>query len=197
MKIKKIGKKFALSLIAFLAVLIFSIYGAMFYEVFKVRDQPKSDPLVASRFYQMLVCADGVHSLPGLSSVCEFALARITFTQAEIDQINALGSIGLLSQSDKNLAATVLPRLIEMGADIDAIQVGIQPPEQQWTALHHAVFSSPWWTELLLKYNADVHKKDAAGRTPLDLAKELAAKKPDNADWAAIVNLLEKHEPTH
>jgi hypothetical protein len=169
------------------------LYGFVFYEILKPRSDARNDPLVASRLYQLLVCTNGAYSLPGLPYACKLALTQLSFDKAEVEQINTLGAIGILSQGSKELAEIVLPRLLKMGADIDAVQVGIQPPGQQWTALHHAVYFHPWWAELLLEYKADQQKKDASGRTPLDLARELLAQRPENPEWVAIAKLLEQY----
>jgi len=149
-----------------------------------------------SRLDSLVSCTNGGFVLPGLPEICKLALTRITFKPEEIGLINTQGNISILAESNKELAEAVLPRLIEMGADINAVLTRIQSHEQRWTSLHYAVFYPPWWTELLLKNQADQEITDKAGRTPLNLARELLMKKPDNSDWAAIVRLLEEHKPS-
>lgn len=196
-KFKRVSKRLAILIFALIVCVILLIYTLMTYDIFKSKRENLNNLLVMSRFTSLVSCAAGDGVLPGLPFACKQGLSHLTFDRTEINWINLRGDLQMLAGSDEDLASVVLPRMINMGANVDVVPPSITNDDRQWTLLHGSVFSAPWWTKLLLENDADVHKKDAAGRTPLALAKELLAKKPENTDWAAIVELLEKHESIH
>ena len=173
--------------------LIFLMYAFVYFGIVWPKNVGDNSAAM-SRLDALVSCTNGGFVLPGLAVACEQTLTRLEFSPGEIDFLNVSGGIGILAESNKDLAQKMLPRLISKGVDINLPVATNNVREKQWTTLHHAVFYPPWWTELLLKNNADSHRVDAYGQTPLDLAKELVKKKPSNSDWVVIVRLLEQNE---
>lgn len=123
-----------------------------------------------------------------LSWACEHALRRAALTPQTVDQLNAeAGAQYPLIVTDRRKAEELLELFLARGVDINAA-------EQQvvgWTALHMAALRGDvTGAQLLLEHGADPAILDASGRTPLDWAREKAAKHPSVAAHAQMVELL-------
>jgi ankyrin repeat protein len=64
-----------------------------------------------------------------------------------------------------------------------------------WTALHGAVAGGDVnSSKLLLKYGARIDLRDRSGMTPLDMARHIQKKHPNDPASAEMVRLLEAAE---
>lgn len=131
-----------------------------------------------------------------VSWVCEQFFFRAHPTPEEVKELNAMAGVRFASMADNESdARRVLKHYLDAGVDINAVDQRkmLSGPNTQpkFTALHMAVLSSELTqVKLLLEFGASREIRDANGRTPLDLARELQAKRP-TPEHAEVIRLLE------
>lgn len=118
-------------------------------------------------------CAE--ESAAPMNWACEQALFRYHPTAAEVERFNADGGpMYAVTTNNEAFARRLLAHYLSAGVDINAT---IQRLPTKWTALHAMVMQgNPMAVRLLLEHGADTSVRDAEGKTPLDLARELHAK---------------------
>lgn len=120
---------------------------------------------------------------------CEQVLRYAPFADDHLHDLNrSAGARFPLSIRDARKAEEILALFLSKGVDINAHDERLKG----WTALHGAAISHQSKdVALLLKVGAKVNVRDADGRTPLDLARLVQEKRPDNSQIAEIIRLLE------
>lgn len=160
---------------AVLVVACAGLYASLYHSY------TKSDPIY------LLVCIE-TYPAP-LGWTCEQALRRAALTPRVVDQLNAdAGARYPIFITDPQKAEELLELFLARGVDINAADQQVAG----WTALHMAALDGDVTdAQLLLEHGADPTIRDASGRTPLDWAREQAAKHPSVTAHARMVQLLE------
>lgn len=128
--------------------------------------------------------------------LCEQFFYRTHPTPEEVRELNAIAGAKFASMANNESdARRVLKHYLDAGVDINAVDqrklLGDERTQPKFTALHIAVLSSePIQVRLLLEFGASREVRDAKGRTPLELARELQGKHP-TPEYTEIVRLLE------
>lgn len=129
--------------------------------------------------------------------VCEKFFYRYHPTPEEVKELNsAAGASFAFEAKNEGDARRQLKRYLDAGVDINAIdQRTVAQTQSKLTALHGAVLR-PGLMEvrLLLEFGASREIRDAKGRTPLELAREIQAKNP-NPQREEVIRLLEAGKP--
>ncbi|MCM5679573.1 hypothetical protein M8A51_08510 [Schlegelella sp. S2-27] len=124
---------------------------------------------------------------------CERALFRYHPTPAEVQRFNAEGGpMYAVTTNNEAFARRLLAHYLAAGIDINAT---VQRLPMKWTALHAMVVQgNPMAVRLLVEHGADTAMRDADGKAPLDLARELHAKEPSDAR-AQVLQVLMAEKP--
>lgn len=124
---------------------------------------------------------------------CEHALFRYHPTPAEVQRFNAEGGpMYAVTTNNEAFARRLLAHYLAAGIDINAT---VQRLPTKWTALHAMVVQgNPMAVRLLVEHGADTAVRDADGKAPLDLARELHAKDPSDAR-AQVLQWLMAEKP--
>ena len=134
------------------------------------------------------------------SGLCQQFFYRFHPTPQEVEELNTAAGAGFAFMANsESEARQVLKHYLDAGVDINAVDqrtISIdEKTKAKFTALHGAVLASELMeVKLLLEFGASREIRDAKGRTPLDLARELQAKNP-NPQRAEIIRLLESGKP--
>lgn len=133
----------------------------------------------------LLACADV--EWPVAAWTCKQVLLRRSFSRDEVAQLNSEGAAAYpIYVKNTELADEMLSLFISKGVDINA------GDKNKLTALYSMVMeANPDRVRLLLRHGALVDVRDSAGRTPLDIAKQLAARHPTEPNREELVRLLE------
>lgn len=135
------------------------------------------------------------------SGLCEQYFYRFHPTPDEVKELNTTaGARFAFMAKNESDARRVLKHYLDAGVDINAVDQHMdatlnKKEPRKWTALHGAVLGSHLMeVKLLLEFGASREVRDAKGRTPLELARELQAKNPSPQREEAI-RLLEADKP--
>jgi len=119
---------------------------------------------------------------------CKQVLRYKPLNDAAVRTLNGhAGAQYAVMMENQKEADDVLAALLAHGVDINAVN----SQANGWTALHLAIGDQPEKVALLLKYGARTDLQDQDGRTPLELARFAAQKRPDNPHLLENVRQLE------
>lgn len=174
----KTGKVF-LGAVAVALVGLFTVGGYVFVQL------KDGDPRI------LQACAEEAAAPMGWA--CEQALFRYHPTPADVQRFNAEGGpMYAVTTNNEAFARRLLAHYLAAGIDINAT---VQRLPTKWTALHAMVVQgNPMAVRLLVEHGADTTLRDAEGKAPLDLARELHAKEPTDAR-AQVLRLLMAEKP--
>jgi hypothetical protein len=117
----------------------------------------------------------------GMGWVCGRLMASTEPSADEIAFLNSIAGAGaIVGTHDAPTARHLMKRYLAAGLDVNAVD---QRSDHQWTALHFAALSARKdEARLLLEFGADPSRGDAQGRTPADVAREGAQRRPNDAE---------------
>ncbi|WP_227814805.1 ankyrin repeat domain-containing protein [Nitrogeniibacter aestuarii] len=125
---------------------------------------------------------------PLMAWVCEQVFYRDEFNKEDIAELNQSAGARLVTVlTGPERADHALDRLIAAGLEIDARDTRLN----HMTALHAAAIEGNIeQIKRLLAHGADRSIKDDTGRTPVDYARELSTKNPNEPHRLAVIELL-------
>jgi hypothetical protein len=131
-------------------------------------------------------------SVPWSAWTCKQVLRHASLTPEQVRDLNAeAGALYPVLMDDKKEAEEMLALFLSRGVDINA---GHQQTKG-WTALHLVSMGDPPANvALLLKHGARIDIRDEDGMTPLDLARHMQQKYPNNPNLPETIRLLEAAE---
>lgn len=136
----------------------------------------------------LLACLD---SDPGFVAWhCERILRHVRMRKEAVADLNASAGVRFpLYLRDAALGRELARSMVQQGVDVNAPDVR----HKRLTALHGAVLSgSMSEARSLLELGARTDVVDSEGRSPLDLARQLAQKRPDDPHLRDLIGLLER-----
>lgn len=138
----------------------------------------------------LLSCVDV--DVPWRAWTCKQVLRYASLTPKQVRDLNTkAGALYPASMDDPKEAEEMLTLFLSRGVDINARH----QQAKGWTALHTvATVDPPARVALLLKHGAHTDIRDDDGRTPLDLARRMLQKYPDDPNLPETIRLLEAAE---
>lgn len=144
-----------------------------------VHDLSRKDPI------ELITCA-GERS--PLAWTCGQVLRHLTLDEADVRRLNAEAGVQYaVFVEDADKAEELLELLLSRGVDINAGH----HQSQGWTALHIAAIDGRVANaRLLIEHGARLDAVDVDGRTPLEIARGMASRYPDDPNAARMVQYL-------
>jgi hypothetical protein len=136
----------------------------------------------------LLGCVD---STPTWRSwTCKQVLVHAALKPDAVLRLNAeAGALYPLALSSPAEAEEMLTLFLKRGVDINARS---QKTDHQWTALHAvAAAGSPEQARLLIKHGARTDVRDSNGMTPIDVARSIQSKYPQQQKATDMLRILE------
>jgi hypothetical protein len=138
----------------------------------------------------LMGCADD-SSQPALRWVCKKNIYLLRVTPDEVRELNTVaGAYFAVQMKDKTEAKKMLGFFQSRGVDINSKDTKLT--KAGLTALHHAVYANePQQVELLLAHGAKTDVRDDKNQTPLELARSLQDRHPQE-NRAEVIKRLEE-----
>lgn len=166
--------RWLMSSAGFLLLVCIGVYGYL------VHDLSRKGPI------ELVTCA-GERS--PLAWTCGRVLRHFALDEEDVRRLNAeAGAQYAVFVEDADKAEELLELLLSRGVDINARH----HQSQGWTALHLAAMDGRIANaRLLVEHGARLDAADADGRTPLEIARRMEARYPDDPGAARMVQYLE------
>lgn len=138
---------------------------------------------------QMQSCIENPDIWQPTRAACRLALYRFHPTPDDIRHLNTIAGAAFAAElNDEADARRLLAHLLASGLDVNARATN---SPSGFTALHLAASGRKVHAvRLLIEFGADPVLRDATGRTPLDMARELQARY-SGQDYAQVIRVLE------
>lgn len=131
---------------------------------------------------------------PLVAWTCKQVLLHDDFRPEHVEALNRAAGAGFaLALEDLEAAEKMLLLFMARGVDINAVDEGAR----NWTALYVMIADSDIARiRILLRHGARLDVRDTGGMTPLDFARRLQEKYPNEPNRAEVVRILEEAEKT-
>ncbi|MEW5756759.1 MAG: ankyrin repeat domain-containing protein [Pseudomonadota bacterium] len=125
---------------------------------------------------------------------CKQVLLHDDFKQEHVEELNRVAGVKFaLALEDLETAEKMLLLFLARGVDINAVDEGAR----NWTALYVMIADNDIARiQILLRHGARLDVRDTGGMTPLDFARRLQEKYPNEPQRAEVVRILEEAAKT-